>query len=81
MEKFPCYIGSLTAYVDCVIQAEGVSRFHAKIEWKEEQYFITDLNSTNGTMLNGCLLNAHESEALHTGDRIQFAKQNYVFLV
>ena len=79
LEHFPCYIGSLMEYVDCVIQAEGVSRFHAKIDNKENQYYITDLNSTNGTFLNGCMLNAHEPELLHTGDQLRFANQNFVF--
>lgn len=80
LEKVPFYIGSLAEYVDYVIHAEGISRFHAKIECKEGQYYITDLNSTNGTIVNGCLLNAHEPEQLHTGDMIQFAHQNYIFL-
>ena len=78
--KLPFYIGSLTEYVDYAIHAEGVSRFHAKIECKEGQYYITDLNSTNGTIVNGCLLNAHEPEQLHTGDMIQFVQKNYIFL-
>ena len=80
LEKMPFYIGSLTEYVDYAIHTEGISRFHAKIECKEGQYYITDLNSTNGTVVNGCLLNAYESEQLHTGDNIQFAHQNYIFL-
>ena len=81
LERVPFYIGSLSEYVDYAIQAEGVSSFHAKIECREERYYITDLNSTNGTLLNGCPLNAHEPEELHTGDQIQFAYQNYIFLV
>ena len=81
LEKVPFYIGSLTEYVDYAIHAEGISRFHAKIECKEGQYYITDLNSTNGTRLNGCPLNTHEPEELHTGDQLQFAYQNYIFLV
>ena len=80
LEKVPFYIGSLTEYVDYAVHAEGVSRFHAKIECKEGTYYIIDLNSTNGTIVNGCLLNAHEPEQLHTGDTIQFAHQNYIFL-
>lgn len=35
LEKMPFYIGSLAEYVDYAIHAEGVSRFHAKIECKE----------------------------------------------
>ena len=80
LEKVPFYIGSLTEYVDYAVHAEGISRFHAKIECKEGIYYIIDLNSTNGTIVNGCLLNAHEPEQLHTGDTIQFAHQNYIFL-
>ncbi|MBI5182393.1 MAG: sigma 54-dependent Fis family transcriptional regulator, partial [Nitrospirae bacterium] len=38
---------------DVVIADDTVSRFHAQIEEKKGQYIIKDLESTNGTFVNG----------------------------
>jgi pSer/pThr/pTyr-binding forkhead associated (FHA) protein len=38
---------------DFVLEDEGVSRHHAKIEKKENHFFIVDLDSANGTIVNG----------------------------
>jgi ABC transport system ATP-binding/permease protein len=32
---------------------ETISRFHTKIEYRANAFYLTDLNSTNGTFLNG----------------------------
>lgn len=53
MEKFPFYIGSEKVYADFVLKEEGVSRIHCCIAKKEEAYLLSDLNSTNGTYLDG----------------------------
>ena len=79
INKFPFYIGSWKEYVDYTICCETISRFHAKMEEEENHYYVIDLNSTNGTMLNGCFLNAHKREELRNGDQIQFANQIYLF--
>ena len=38
---------------DIQIRDKNVSRYHLKIQRKEGKYFITDLNSKNGTFTNG----------------------------
>ncbi len=38
---------------DIVIEHPSVSRDHAQIEWEHSYFYITDLNSTNGTYVNG----------------------------
>ncbi len=38
---------------DIVLDDEGVSRHHAKIEKKKNHFFIVDLDSANGTIVNG----------------------------
>lgn len=47
---------------------EGVSRRHARIEWRETEVWLKDLGSTNGTFVNGVATDEH---ALQDGDRIQ----------
>ncbi|MBR2427413.1 MAG: FHA domain-containing protein [Lentisphaeria bacterium] len=53
----------------------GVSRYHAKVEWKNEQWQIRDLGSTNGTKLNGTLV--LEPTQLHNGDVISIGEQMF----
>jgi pSer/pThr/pTyr-binding forkhead associated (FHA) protein len=45
-------VGRLT-YCDIVINQKNVSRQHARLLTTAGDYFIEDLNSTNGTFLNG----------------------------
>ena len=50
----------------------GVSREHAKIEPTDDGFFIIDLNSTNGTILNGYRLPPTQAYPLTTGDEVRF---------
>lgn len=52
------------------LQSEGVSRKHAKIIADGEHFFIIDLMSGNGTLLNGTPLKANEKNLLRAGDVI-----------
>lgn len=78
-EVFPFIIGKLRDAVDGVIPHETVSRIHCRIDKDQENYYITDLNSTNGTIVNGELLNTNERILLQEGDEIQLGKAVYVF--
>lgn len=77
VDKFPFFIGSLPEYSNFVLTSDTVSRFHAKFQKKEGKIYITDLNSTNGTRLNGRLLEAGEEVCLEDGDRICFAEEEF----
>lgn len=61
---------------DIVIPNPTVSRFHAKIIRTEDKYFIEDLGSANGTLVNGIKVN---KELLHDGDIIQLGDVVLVF--
>ena len=64
--------------------AERISRFHAALSWNasENKYTIADNNSTNGTILNGKALIPQQPYPLHTGDRLEFGReQKLVFTV
>lgn len=76
-EKF--VIGKLKGQVDMALNLPVISRIHAEIERKEGKYFLIDLNSMNGTYLNGERLEANEYRQLHTGDEIYFAGAGYYF--
>lgn len=79
LTKFPFYVGSMPDYMDYVIDRDTVSRFHAKFIRQGEQVYLMDLNSTNGTRVNGSELNVRESFLLSEGDRILFADAEYIF--
>lgn len=46
---------------------------------REEEYFLMDLDSTNGTYINGKRLGGDGMEKLQQGDRISFADLEYIF--
>lgn len=48
----------------------GVSRAHAKIHLENEQLYVTDLGSTNGTYLGGNRLTPNEPTMLRKGDEL-----------
>ena len=70
-------IGKSGELSDRVIPKATVSRVHARIRFLEGAYFLTDLNSRNGTFLNGELLPGREEVRISAGDRISFADANY----
>jgi hypothetical protein len=77
--EFPFFIGKLKTKVDYTLECSVVSRFHAKIEREEDGFYITDLNSTNGTFLNNIRLEGNKKTVLKLGDRISFANVMYFF--
>ena len=52
-------------------QEKGVSRRHAKITRRENEVFIEDLGSINGTLLNRKKLTPYLPQALKSGDELQ----------
>ena len=72
-------LGGRNEQADGQIQASGVSRNHARITREEDQYYIEDLNSKNGTYLNGELLAYKQKCPVNPGDHLRFAREEYVF--
>jgi hypothetical protein len=56
---------------EIVLDDRQVSRLHARIVWQGDHYEIEDLNSKNGTHLNG--RDVTGSQPLRDGDEIQIA--------
>lgn len=52
----------------------GVSRNHAAITLHDAGLYIEDLNSTNGTRINGSQLAPSQKYRLRDGDEIEFAR-------
>ena len=71
-------VGKKKDAVDGWLKVRGISRIHAKISREEDCYYLTDLNSTNGTFLNGGRLGVNEKARLRPGDSVGFADVRYV---
>lgn len=62
-----------------IINDHYISRHHAWVLQMQGGYWVEDLGSTNGTLLNGELLN--ERRQIFAGDRLTFGKTELVFAV
>ncbi|CAG0976139.1 hypothetical protein ARNL5_02082 [Anaerolineae bacterium] len=52
--------------------ALGMSRLHAAFTYRDEALYIEDLNSTNGTRINGFTIRPQRPYRLRNGDELQF---------
>lgn len=77
IEKLPCVVGSMSKHCNCVINSKIVSHIHMCILKIEDTYYIEDMNSTNGTYLNGERLAANERKELKKDDLILVATLPY----
>lgn len=73
-------IGKLVNAADAVINLPTVSRVHAKIRRRDGEYYLTDLNSRNGTAVNGQILMPDTDYCLKDQDEVDFAQARYIFL-
>src|SRR5260221_8783090 len=55
---------------------ERVSRFHAKVQLDDNDYVLTDLESTNGTKVNGSIVTIRR---LRFGDRVAVGRSILMF--
>lgn len=80
LEQELTVIGKMENAADAVIPRATVSRVHARIRKSEEEYFLADLNSRNGTSVNGRMLKANEEYQLQDEDEVDFAEARYIFI-
>jgi hypothetical protein len=73
-------IGKMETAADAVLDLPTVSRMHAKVRRRDGEYYLTDLNSRNGTSVNGRLLQEGEDYCLQPMDEVDFAQARFVFL-
>ncbi len=63
---------------EIVIRDPYISKAHAKIVLDESEYFLEDLNSANGTFLNGTRI--FDAVKLSNGDRIKLGQIEFIFV-
>ena len=80
IEYVPFIIGKSADMADACLERKTVSRLHARIDRKEGVFILTDLNSTNGTTVEGYKLEANETVSLKDGDRVMLADAVFQFM-
>jgi len=80
-ERFELQDGetSIGRHPEChvLVDAGAVSRYHAKIVCRGNEFFVEDSGSRNGTFLNGQLLS--KPEPLREGDRVRISDVELIF--
>jgi len=77
--KFPCTIGRQGCDVDIVGDGR-ISRKHATISLRDNKFFITDLQSGNGTSLGSKKLSPHTSEELSGSQTLRLGTKTTIKL-
>lgn len=73
-------IGKERSYVDYFIgDNTAISRSHADIVERGGRYYIADMNSTNGTFVNGMVVPGGEEAEIEAGARIRLANEEFEF--
>lgn len=77
LKDLPVTVGKLKGKVTVVLSDSSVSRMHARFADAGEGICVQDLNSRNGTLVNGRKLAPNESVQLAQGDLIQFGRERF----
>ena len=79
IEKPILTLGKKKEEADVILEDASVSRIHARIIMEGAEYYLEDLNSTNGTFKNGLRLQPYEKRKLDTGDELKCGRVILIF--
>ena len=79
LSTFPFIIGKNKDQADFVIDDSSISRIHARFTLRDGIVYLTDLNSTNGSMKNGIKLQPNELVEVEAEDEIKFGRVTFTY--
>jgi hypothetical protein len=79
LTKFPIILGKQEGVSDIIVDDNAVSKMHARFDELDGRIFISDLNSTNGTVRNGTMLDMNHPVVLEPGDRLRFGRSSFTY--
>lgn len=79
LSTFPFIVGKNREQVDYVLEDNSISRIHARFTLRDDVVYLTDLNSTNGTLKNGIRLEPNELTMLEADDEITFGRLTFTY--
>lgn len=74
-------IGRLIGQVDYIHSNNAIGKVHAEIITREGRYYLKDLNSKNGTYINGKRIDSNKEYEIKNNDRLTLANSEFVFIV
>ena len=80
LARLPLTIGKLESMSDFVINDASVSKMHARFEERGGKVCVCDLNSTNGTLVNGEIIDINTPIPLDPGDTLRFGRSSFTYL-
>lgn len=75
---FPYIIGKSQCSCNFCIDSAVVSRVHMRMLEELDDFFVEDLNSTNGTFINGEKLEPHKPQQINIGDKLTIANIDFI---
>lgn len=82
IRKYEFKIGKNQALNDYVVtDNKVVSGSHAKIVIHDEEVFIIDVGSLNGTKINGVLIEKNVEHRLSNNDKLRLANEEFIFSI
>jgi hypothetical protein len=70
-------IGRSAQHADYVLNVETISRQHLRLFIRDNKIYVEDLNSANGTAINGNALSAGQEYELNSGDSLKIGLTSY----
>lgn len=64
---------------DIIVDRNGISRYHAKLTFDNNQMVLEDLDSVNGTYVDGVRIPGSEPRLLRGGEEIQIGDVRFVY--
>lgn len=80
-EEESVVVGCMSESCNYILKAAGVSRMRTKLMPKADGVYLLDMNSTNGTYLNGDLIESGREYKLEEGDMVTFARCEFYVVV
>lgn len=77
-EKKQWFIGKIEDMADVLLPSSAISRLHARIRIDKGHCYLCDMNSRNGTWVNGKALPGEIEIEIKVGDEIKFADLTYI---
>ncbi|WP_346698439.1 DUF6382 domain-containing protein [Catenibacillus scindens] len=77
--NFPMVIGKEASDTSGRIALPTISRRHARLERMGDTFYLTDLRSSNGTYINGEMIEPLSPVGLHSGDSVIFSDVEFTF--
>lgn len=79
LNQNPYRVGRSETDTEHVIKAKGVSKHHCYFSRIGLAYYVHDMDSTNGVMLNGELITPNRDIRIQNDDRITIGERTYTF--